>query len=298
MDVGARSWCIVHARPVEQRNSQQRPTCGEMKSASSRAEHLFAVGHPACGSVTNCLLCGRLALSPVGCVGVCSDTGDANGKQSIHCARLQDVYILMDSQRWNAEHGLLCDISLSDLGNMFGNRPAKWDTLPLNKADSTSLDVHIGITVFFRLLRSLQQRKNTQGVLKLIKQVPSTISNTPALSLSPFLATAERPAQDEPRILNKTLAFAEQPSSSRRGRVVDDIMSAAEELLCGEGHDLSSIEQGEILQAMVGLAVKRGSLAHCLRVVNLLFCSTAVDRGIPLSGVGHHIKVLALHSSH
>ncbi|CAN0493659.1 unnamed protein product, partial [Scytosiphon promiscuus] len=95
--------------------------------------------------------------------------------------------------------------------------------------------------VFFRLLKSLQQRKNTQGVLKLIKQVPCMMSNTPSLSLSP------------------------------PGRVVDEIMSAAEGLLCDAEHNLSTAQERDVLEAMVGLAVKRGSLAHCLRVLKLLF---------------------------
>lgn len=220
-----------------------------------------------------------------------------NGKNSTHCSSLEGFCNFSDAPRLKAEHGVLCDILLSDLVDMLGNRPTELDTTLSNNADSTTLGAHIGITVFFRLLRSLQQRKNTQGVLKLIKQVPSSIRDTPALSLSPYLPTGECAAQDGPRMLSTT-AYAELTTSSRPGRVVDEIMSAAEDLLCGAEHDLSITQQGDVLEAMVGLAVKRGSLAHCLRVVKLLFCSTAAGRGLTLSGVGHHIKVLAAKSSH
>eukprot|EP00752_Nemacystus_decipiens_P011017 g9790.t1 len=115
------------------------------------------------------------------------------------------------------------------------------------------------------------------------------INDTPALSLSPHL-----PAEDyrgEPHKVVTPTAFAGLAKGASPGRVVDAIISAAEGLLCGED-DLSSQQQGYILEAMVGLAVKRGSLTHCLRVVKLLFVSAAADKGSPIPGVGIHLKEL------
>lgn len=191
--------------------------------------------------------------------------------------------ILSDARRLRAHQAPLCGTLLVDSMRGSSAQSTELDTPLADKAARPNLPASIGVVVFFRLLKSLQQRRNTAGILKLIRQIPSMINNTPALSLSPHL-----PAE-ELQVATPT-AFAGLATGACPGRVVDAIVSAAEELLCGED-DLSSQQQGYILEAMVGLAVKRGSLTHCLRVVKLLFCSPAAEKGSLIPGVGIHLKV-------
>lgn len=126
------------------------------------------------------------------------------------------------------------------------------------------------------------------GILKLIRQIPTMINNTPELYLSPLPRAGEHPGE-KPQAVDTAAAFAGLANGASPGRVVDAIMSAAEGLLYEE---LSSQQQGDVLEAVVGLAIKRGSLAHCLRVIKYLFCSPAADKGLPIPGVGAHLKVL------
>ena len=232
---------------------------------------------------TVCLQCGRLTLPSLESLGGC---WNADCTQGSNCSRRQDLsvrQILSDVRRLRAHQAPLCGTLLVD--SMSGSRAQSTElNTPLaDKAARPNLPASIGVVVFFRLLKSLQQRRNTAGIFKLIRQIPSMINNTPALSLSPHL-----PAE-ELQVATPT-AFAGLATGACPGRVVDAIVSAAEELLCGED-DLSSQQQGYILEAMVGLAIKRGSLTHCLRVVKLLFCSPAAEKGSLIPGVGIHLKV-------
>lgn len=198
--------------------------------------------------------------------------------------------MLSHARRLRAQQAPLCDTLLVDVMDASSDRSStELDTLLVDKVAAPNLPASIGVVVFFRLLKSLEQRKNTPGLLKLIRQVPSMINNTPALSLSQHM-----PAGDYLRELRKkatpNIAFAGLANGACPGRVVDAIISAAERLLCGKDV-LSSHQQGYLLEAVVGLAVKRGSLTLCLRVIKLLFCSAAADMESSVPGVGIHLKV-------
>lgn len=184
---------------------------------------------------------------------------------------------------------------------LIANQASLWDLLPyafmdvsgerlglvLNSTNTANLPASIGVLVFFRLLKSLEERRNTQGILKLIRQIPTMINNTPELYLSPLPRAGEYPGEKS-QAIDTAKALAGLTNGASPGGVVDAIMSAAEGLLYG---DLSSQQQGDILEAVVGLAIKRGSLAHCLRIIKFLSCSPAADEGLPIPGVGNHLKV-------
>lgn len=182
---------------------------------------------------------------------------------------------------------LPCDLLPVDLMNTATGRSHESSTLPPCRLDGPNLSARIGKELFFRLLRSLKQQGNTRGILKLMRQVPSIINETPALSLSPLSPTGKR-SGPQPPIEPTATVLAGLTTGASLGGVVDAMMSSAEGLLSDE---LSSTQQGDVLAAAIGLAVKQGSLAHCLGVVRLLFSSTATDNGLPSSAVGHHLKV-------
>lgn len=243
-----------------------------------------------CHGSNVCLQCGKLALPISGSVGMCWDTGCVQGAGTIGHTRLQgfSFVLLSDVRCLKANQAPLYDLLPLDLMGTFSGRSTELDTLLANKVDGLDLGARIGVLVFFRLLKSLEQRRNTKGILKLIRQVPALITNTP-LSLSPHVAASKYPGE-QTRMETTTTALAGLTAGACPGGVVDAIMSAAEGLLCGE-HELSNQQQADVLEATVGLAVKRGSPAHCLRVIKLLFCSSAGDKGLPIPGVGHHLKV-------
>lgn len=245
-----------------------------------------------CRGSNVCLQCGRLALPTSGSVGMFWSAGCAQDLGTIYDARLQDfsIVLLSDLRQLRADQAPFYDLLPLDLMDTFSDRSTELDTLLARKVDGLDLGARIGVLVFFRLLKSLEQRRNTQGILKLIRQIPSMITNTPVLSLSPHVPAGRYPGE-QPGMETTTTALTRLSNGACPGGVVDAIMSAAEGLLCGE-HELSNQQQGEVLEAMVGLAVKRGSPAHCLRVIKLLFCPAAADKGLPIPGVGHHLKVL------
>lgn len=191
-------------------------------------------------------------------------------------------------------------MSLSGTRRLRADRASLWDLLPFDFMDApddrlslvptatntANLPSTIGVLVFFRLLQSLEERRNTPGILKLIKQIPTMINNTPELYLSPLARAGEYP-EEQPQA-GLTHGASPGGDGASPGGVVDAIMSTAEGLLYGE---LSCQQQGDVLEAVVGLAIKRGSLAHCLRVIKFLLCSPAADTGLPIPGVGVHLKV-------
>lgn len=184
----------------------------------------------------------------------------------------------------------LCDLALADLVDACKSRPALLDAPPMITMEGPDLSARIGILVFFRLLGSLRRNNNTAGIVKLITRVPSMIANTPVLSLSPHLAVQRRPQKQSPRDSASAVALAGSTAGVNTGGVVEAIMSAAEGLLHNE-HELSGKQHGDVLEALVGLAVKRGSLIHFLRVVKILLCSEVADGALPIPGVGHYLKV-------
>lgn len=204
--------------------------------------------------------------------------------------RLRDLSaILFSDFKYLRENRALCDILATDLVDAPHCSPSGTSMPTKSKVDGQDLSARIGILVFYRLLGSLQRSKNTRGILKLLKQVPSIIANMPVLSLSPRFPTRECPGEQSPTDCTPT-ALAGLTAEISTGGVVEAIMSAAEELICGE-HELSGKQQGDVLGALVGLAIKQGSLVHCLRVVRLLFCTAVADNACPIPGVGHHLKV-------
>lgn len=248
--------------------------------------------HKAYGGSNVCLQCGRLTLPSSESQRVCWSAGSICVHGSI-LSRQQDLSMLSGARRLRAHQAPLCDTLAVDYMDASSGQPIELDALLADKAAAPNLPACIGVIVFFRLLKSLEQRRNTAGILKLIRQVPSMMNDTPALSLSPHVPAGDYPG--DPQRVTTPTAFAGLANGACSGRVVDAIMSAAEGLLCGED-DLSSQQQGYILEAAVGLAVKRGSLTHCLRVVKLLFCSAEADRLSPIPGVGVHLKVLVVMS--
>lgn len=251
-----------------------------------------------CRGSNVCLQCGRLALPISGSVRVCWDTDCAQGAGPIYDTRLPgfSVVLLSDVRRLGADQAPY-DLLPLDFMDTSSDRSIELDTLLASRVDGLDLGARIGVLVFFRLLKSLEQRRNTRGILKLIRQVPSMITNTPVLFLSPHVAAGKYPGgQTQVETTTTALAGLTTGACLGPGGVVDAIMSAAEGLLCGE-HELSNQQQADVLEATVGLAVKRGSPAHCLRVIKLLLCSAAGDRGLSIPGVGHHLKVLMLCTS-
>lgn len=268
---------------VEETNSAPR---SEFVELHGRSLPPITCLHEAYRGSNICLQCGRLTLPSSESLRVCWNADCVQG------SRLPDssmLWMLLDARRLREHRAPLCDTLLVDFMAAFSGQSTELDTLLGDKVTGRDLPASIGVVVFFRLLNSLQQRKNTAGILKLIRQVPSMINNTPALSLSPHLPAGGYPGESQKA--TTPTAFAGLAKGACPGRVVDAIISAAEGLLCGE-NDLSSQQQGFVLEAMVGLAIKRGSLTHCLRVVKLLFCSAAADKGSPIPGVRIHLKVL------
>lgn len=202
--------------------------------------------------------------------------------------RLQDLYTLLrsDVKKVTALRAL-CDVLPDDLVNM-STRQSEEGSLS-KKGVGEDLTGRIGILIFFRLLESLQIGKNTTGIFNLVRQVPSMLSNIPVLNLRPPCALKRGYTNAKSYARNRTTSFAGLAAEACPGDVTEAIMSAAENLLNDE-HELSNKQQGDVLQTLVGLAVKRGSLAHCLRVVKCLICSAA-DGGHPIPGVGCYIKV-------
>lgn len=205
--------------------------------------------------------------------------------------RLRDLLVVLQSAfKELRANRALCNLLPIDLVSTCNAQSKEDDELlSPRKIEGPDLGVQIGILVFSRLLGSLQRHKNTRGILKLIRQVPSMIANTPALALSPH-SPMRVPSRQGHAKDGLTTALAGLTARANLGGVVEAIMSAAEGLLSSE-HELSGIEQGEVLGALVGLAIKRGSLAHCLRVVKLLFCLPSMEGRHPMPGVGHHLKV-------
>lgn len=204
--------------------------------------------------------------------------------------RLRDLLVLLQSEfKELRATRALCNILPIDLVGMCSARSKEEDELSTRKIEGPDLGARIGILVFFRLLGSLQRHKNTRGILKLIRKVPSMIANTPVLALSPQ-SPMRVPSQQEQTKNGLTTVLTDVTARASLGGVVEAIMSAAEGLLASE-HELSGKEQGEVLGALVGLAIKRGSLTHCLQVVKLLCCLASMDNRLPVPGVGHHLKV-------
>lgn len=271
--------------PAESNFAQPRSEFAELRRRNLQPTACLNEGY---GGSNVCLQCGRLTVPSSDSLRVCWNDGCVKGS---NCSqRHQDLSMLSDARRLRAHQAPLCDILPVDFMGTSSGQSIELNTLLADK-DSPNLPASIGVVVFFRLLKSLEQRRNTPGILKLISQVPSMINNTPALSLSPHQPAGDCPG--EPRKVASPNAFAGVVNGACPGRVVDAIISAAEGLLCGE-HDLSNQQQGYILEAMVGLAIKRGSLTHCLRVVNLLFCSAATTKGSPIPGVRIYLKVLVV----
>lgn len=212
--------------------------------------------------------------------------------------RLRDLLVVLQSEfKELRATRTLCTISPIDLVGVCSARSKEEDDLSTKKIEGPDLGARIGILVFFRLLGSLQRHKNTRGILKLIRQVPSMIANTPVLALSPQSPMRMPSRQERPKN-SSTTALADLTARASLGGVVESIMSAAEGLLASE-HKLSGKEQGEVLGALVGLAIKRGSLTHCLQVLKLLCCLASTDGRLPVPGVGYHLKVrkTSCHSS-
>ena len=276
-----------------------------------------------------CLRCGKLALPHPTLSRMCWDIDFAQSARRVEadghpfCSRhndptyhdhhaqtfperLQDLSIVLLSKfkyLGEDQDQSLCGILPADLVDAFDGRPASLNALLLTGEGEKKQDLgdRIGILLFFRLLGSLRRNKNTAGMLKLIRQVPSMLSNTQMLSLSPHRLSPQNPSSNQlPAVegahsgvggLGVAAAAAAAAGGGIPDGVVEAITSTAEELLSGE-HDLSDKQQGDVLGSLVGLAVKRGSLAHCLRVVKLLLCSKPVaDKACPIQGVGHQLKV-------
>lgn len=135
--------------------------------------------------------------------------------------RLQDLSIVLLSKfKYLQEDRSLCGgILPSDVVDAFDGRPACSNALLLSAAGEKSgkqeegLGARIGILLFFRLLGSLRRNKNTAGILKLIRQVPSMISNSPLLSLSPH------PRHPRDNQTNEQLPAEEGPSHSDCGEL-------------------------------------------------------------------------------
>lgn len=247
--------------------------------------------------VTKCSQCGGLALplSPTSGIHPSTQpTGYSNRSATRHehktfPERLRDLSLeLHEGFKNMRSNRALCEMVPLDLVGAC-NRQPDFDTSSTGKVGGPDLSARIGIVVFFRLLGSLQRNRNTAGILKLIKQVPSMIADTPVLS-SWLGSPAQQQHSSEHRTDGAPSAFASLTTGASLGGVVDAIMSAAEELLLGN-HKLSSKQRADVLGAMVGLAIKRGSLAHGLRVVKLLFCHAVADEMPPIPGVGHFLKV-------
>lgn len=184
----------------------------------------------------------------------------------------------------------LYDLSLPDLGDMHDIRVSDDRQYRDASGGGPDLATRIGTLVFFRLLQSLQRSRNKRGILKLIRQVPSMINDTPVLALFSQPDKCAPPEAEVPTDGSKR-PLAGLAAGLRPEGVVEAVLSAAEELMLGE-QELTSEEQGEVLAAMVGLVIKRGSLRSSLRVLRLLlFGSSSLDRPVALQGVGPYLKV-------
>lgn len=211
--------------------------------------------------------------------------------------RLRESFVALHSDfKLLSSNQALCDLLFADLAEPSSHQQ------PDNSANLLSCEINgsgllsaqIGIRVFCRLLESLQRNNNARGILNLVRKIPSLIANTPALFLSPHSSSKHMHPQDQTCKVNPT-ALVNPLAGACPSGVVGAIMAAAESLIYGMyGYELSNKEQADVLAALVGLAVKRGSLLHCLRVIKLLFCYAADDEPAALQGVGHYLKVRSL----
>lgn len=204
--------------------------------------------------------------------------------------RLGVLWTILQSELRHARvKRALYDLSLPDLADTHEIRVIDDRQYGDASRGGPDLAARIGTLVFFRLLQSLQRSRNKRGILKLIRQVPSMVIDAPVLALfsqpdkwAP--PEAERPTDGSKRPL------AGLTAGLRPEGVVAAVLSAAEELML-EGHQLTSEEQGEVLSAMVGLTIKRGSLRSSLRVLRLLLFGSSLDKPVVLQGIGPYLKV-------
>lgn len=207
--------------------------------------------------------------------------------------RLRVLWITLESEiRRVRKRRALYDLSLTDLVDTHGTG-ANVDQDDVSKNQSKGgldLTAQIGTLVFFRLLESLRCGRNKRGILKLIRQIPCMIVDTPVLAL---LAQPDKSEHMEKGLpMENSRPFAGPAAGLHPGGVVEAILSAAEELMF-DGHKLSGEEQGDLLAAMVGLAIKRGSINISLQVLQLLmFGDSSSDRPVVLHGVGFYLKVI------
>lgn len=257
-------------------------------------------GKPSDG-IRTCFLCGGLTLihSPRQYRGCCNtqDQPRPDFFNKTFPERLRESFVALHYDfKLLPSNQALCDLLPADLAETSSQQPDNRANLFSSEMNGSGLlSAQIGIHVFYRLLESLHRNNNARAILNLVRKIPSLIANTPALFLSPHSSSIQAHPQEQetckvyPTTLVEPLAGACLPG------VVGAIMAAAENLLYGKcEYELSNKEQADVHVALVGLAVKRGSLLHCLRVIKLLFCHAVDDEGAALPGVGQYLKVRSL----
>lgn len=251
--------------------------------------------------IRTCFLCGGLTLARSALhYQRCWNTQDQPRPAFLNKTfpeRLRESFVALHSDfKLLPSNQALCDLLPADLVEPSSQQPDNntnlW--LPSEINGSGVLSAQIGIHIFCRLLESLQHNNNARGILNLVRKIPALIANTPALFLSPHSSSIQAHSQEQTCKVNPT-TLVEPLAGACPSGVVGAIMTAAENLIYGKyGYVLSNKEQADVLAVLVGLAVKRGSLLHCLRVIKLLFCHAVDDEPAALRGVGHYLKVRSL----
>jgi hypothetical protein len=61
------------------------------------------------------------------------------------------------------------------------------------------LSIRVGVSLFFRLVRSLLRNNNRQGLMRVARQLPHLLSDMPPLALRPRPLPADAPQTHHPR---------------------------------------------------------------------------------------------------
>ena len=152
--------------------------------------------------------------------------------------------------------------SLSTSGALgFGSAPSSAALPPYR-----SLQQEIGLKLFFRLLRRFEQRMAGRVFLKMVRRVPTFLDELPRLALAGGRGEDVEVVDAVSDMLELIVLGRPKPSSSSSAASLASqaSRSSTAPVVC------SPQDKGAALVALVGLAVKRASLRHLIRVVELL----------------------------
>lgn len=157
-----------------------------------------------------------------------------------------------------------------------------------NSSDGLGLSVVTGITIFFRLMSSLQRSGHVHGLLTLAQELPTLLAELPVRALAPparaltVVCQASATEHNSMKPFRPPWSIVSADSAphddggvpDETGRVsdgvVDALWTATEELASLDPSMLGADAHAATFGALVALAVKRGNASTLLRTVRLL----------------------------